>query len=60
MTRPREMGYDGREEVPVSRFRCRMCGYIYDEATEGGLFADLPDWWSCPICGAAKSEFEKV
>lgn len=41
LTRPREVGYDGREEEPVSRFRCRMCGCIHAEATEGGFLADV-------------------
>jgi glutamate synthase domain-containing protein 2/rubredoxin len=54
------MGYDGRREKSMSQFRCRVCGYIYDEALEGAMFADLPDWWVCPICGAAKSEFEEI
>jgi len=44
----------------MSQFRCRICGYIYDEAAEGVGFADLPDYWSCPICNADKSEFEEM
>ena len=48
------------------KYVCSMCGYIYDPAVgdaDGGIapgtgFADLPDSWECPLCGAAKSEFE--
>ncbi len=44
----------------MKKFVCRVCGYIYDEAVEGVAFADLPDWWVCPNCGAPKSEFEEI
>ena len=39
------------------KYVCSICGYVYDEAKEGTLFADLPDSWVCPLCGAAKSAF---
>lgn len=42
------------------KYRCPLCGYIYDEEKEGVKFADLPDDWCCPICGEPKSEFVAV
>ena len=44
--------------------KCPSCGYTYDQflgAPEQGVkpgtsFEDLPDDWTCPGCGAAKSE----
>ena len=39
------------------RYVCTICGSIYDEAKEGVPFAQLPDTWVCPLCGAAKSAF---
>ncbi len=39
------------------KYVCSVCGYVYDEAKEGKPFADLPDSWTCPLCGAAKSAF---
>ena len=48
-----------------TKYRCTICNYIYDP-TEGersnGIhpgtsFEDIPDYWTCPICGAPKSEF---
>lgn len=39
---------------------CTVCGYEYDEKTEGVLFADLPGDWVCPLCGAGKELFEAV
>ena len=52
----------------MSKYKCTVCGYIYDPAVgdpdsgvvPGTAFENLPDDWACPVCGAAKSEFEKV
>jgi rubredoxin len=49
-------------------FRCFQCGFEYDEAkgwpedgiTAGTRWDDIPDDWSCPDCGAAKSDFEMI
>ena len=38
------------------RYICSICGYIYDEA-ENIPWADLPEDWKCPLCGASKSDF---
>ncbi|AGU49336.1 putative rubredoxin domain-containing pyridine nucleotide-disulfide oxidoreductase [Variovorax paradoxus B4] len=48
------------------QYICRACGLIYDEATgdpDSGLvpgtrFEDIPDDWSCPLCGVGKADFE--
>jgi len=40
--------------------KCKICNYIYNDATETVPFSELPDDWKCPICGAAKSEFIKI
>lgn len=42
------------------RFKCGVCGYIYDEEKEGVPFSDLPDDWVCPVCGEGKEGFEPV
>ena len=57
-----------KEESAVSKYKCTVCGYIYDPAAgdpdngvePGTSFESLPDDWTCPVCGAAKSEFEKT
>lgn len=51
----------------MDKYVCAMCGYVYDPAEgdpDGGIdpgtaFEDLPDDWTCPICGAGKDDFEK-
>jgi len=40
----------------TSRWVCTVCGYVYDGSE--GPFEDLPDDWSCPLCGAGKDQFE--
>jgi glutamate synthase domain-containing protein 2 len=42
------------------RWECVICGYVYDEASEGAPWDELPDDWECPVCGAGKSEFTLV
>ncbi|HPM78590.1 MAG TPA: rubredoxin [bacterium] len=48
------------------KYECMVCGYIYDPAAgdpdngvdPGTKFADLPEDWVCPVCGAEKDQFE--
>ncbi len=45
------------------KFRCTVCNWVYDERGEGKKFADLPESYACPVCGALKTAFvpeEKV
>jgi rubredoxin/flavin reductase (DIM6/NTAB) family NADH-FMN oxidoreductase RutF len=52
----------------MAKYKCSVCDYVYDPELgdpEGGItpgtpFEDLPDDWVCPVCGADKSQFEKV
>jgi|SRR5208337_1418192 len=52
--------------APAS-YVCSVCGYVYDEVkgdpdngiAPGTKFEDLPQTWTCPVCGADKSKFEK-
>jgi len=39
------------------KYVCSICGYVYDDAQHKVPFAELPDDWRCPLCGAAKSDF---
>jgi len=42
------------------KYKCCICGYIYDDSTEAIKFDDLPNEWVCPLCGATKKEFIEV
>jgi len=41
----------------MARYRCTVCNWVYDEEKEGVKFADQPDSYTCPNCGAPKSAF---
>ena len=44
----------------MKKYRCSVCGYIYDEEKEKVRFCDLPDDWTCPVCGVSKDLFEEI
>jgi rubredoxin len=52
----------------MEKWQCSVCGYIYEESKgdpDGGIkpgtkFADIPNTWVCPVCGAAKEMFTKI
>lgn len=51
----------------MDKYECTVCGYVYDPdigdpdngIAPGTRFEDLPDDWTCPVCGAAKDQFIK-
>ncbi len=51
----------------MARWVCGVCGYVYDPEKgdpdngiePGTRFEDLPDDWTCPVCGASKSDFSE-
>jgi rubredoxin len=57
---------DGELKMPAKKYRCSVCGYVYDPLVgdpEGGVepgisFEELPETWVCPLCGAPKDQFE--
>lgn len=50
-----------KEAFTMEKWECTVCGYIYDPAEEDNVpFEDLPDDWTCPVCGVGKEEFELV
>ena len=52
----------------MDKYVCVPCGYEYDPAVgvvdkgiaPGTPFEELPDDWTCPICGVGKDDFEKA
>jgi len=57
-----------KKENNMKKYRCKVCGYIYDPEkgdpdsgiAPGTPFEEIPDDWVCPVCGASKEEFEEV
>ena len=55
-------------EITLRKWMCVVCGFIYDETAglpdegiePGTRWEDGPDTWTCPDCGATKSDFEMV
>lgn len=51
----------------MKKYVCTVCGYVYDEVAgipESGIapgtkWEDIPEDWTCPLCGATKSEFKE-
>lgn len=47
------------------KYVCNVCGYVYDPEigdpehgiNPGVQFEDLPDDWTCPLCGVGKEVF---
>jgi len=48
--------------LPADALVCTQCGHVFDskEDAESKKFSDLPDDWTCPICGARKSWFVRA
>ena len=54
------------EEGKMKKWKCSICGYIYDPSKgdpDGGVkpgtaFEEISEDWVCPTCGAGKDMFE--
>lgn len=50
------------------KYVCEICGWEYDpeigdpdsDVAAGTAWEDVPEDWTCPICGAPKSSFSPV
>ena len=50
----------------MKTYICTVCGYVYDESqgdpdngvAAGTKWEDVPDDWTCPICGVGKDMFD--
>jgi len=57
-----------KKETTMQKYECSVCGYIYDPENgdadgnipAGTPFENLPEDWSCPVCGASKSDFNPL
>ncbi|NDZ18666.1 hypothetical protein C7T35_15995 [Variovorax sp. WS11] len=61
-------GVGGARAVNTTIWQCFFCAHFYDEAlgdpdhgiAPGTSWADVPEDWCCPECGATKSDFAPV
>lgn len=52
----------------MSKYQCSVCGHIYDEVVgeeQSGIAANtswenVPESYSCPLCGVGKDSFVKI
>lgn len=52
----------------MKKWQCIFCGFVYDEAlgipnegvAPGTIWADFPEDWMCPECGATKADFQMI
>lgn len=52
----------------MKKYRCIVCEWIYDPAlgdpdsgiAPGTPFEEIPDNWTCPVCGVGKEHFEPL
>lgn len=42
----------------MQKYICGVCGFEYDPAEHDNVpFDQLPDDWTCPVCGVSKDQF---
>ena len=41
----------------MAKFKCSVCGYVYDETSKDLPFSSLDDTYVCPVCKAKKTAF---
>lgn len=52
----------------MKKLECKVCGYVYDEVigdpdngiAPGTKWEDLPEDYTCPLCGVGKEDFEEI
>ena len=52
----------------MKKYICANCGYVYDpekgdpmsDVPPGTAFESLPGGWICPVCYAAKAQFDEL
>ena len=54
-----ELNLNNSKGEKMEKFVCTVCGYVYDPAENDGVaFENLPDDYTCPLCGVGKDMFE--
>ena len=61
-------GINFADIVRMAKYKCTVCGYIYDPekgdpdsgVNPGTAFEQIPEDWVCPVCGIGKDQFERI
>jgi rubredoxin len=56
-----------RPEI-MKKYVCTTCAWVYDPAigdpdsgiAPGTPFEEIPEDWTCPVCGVGKEDFEPI
>lgn len=51
----------------MKKYVCAICGFVYDEEeghpesgiAPGTAWEDVPEDWTCPLCGVGKEDFDE-
>lgn len=54
-----------KKKTMEKKYYCTVCDWVYDPAVgdpDGGIapgtpFEEIPDDWTCPLCGVTKEDF---
>jgi rubredoxin len=54
--------------IAMKKYECTVCGFVYDEAigdpdngiAPGTKWEDLPEGYTCPLCGVGKEDFQEI
>lgn len=52
----------------MAKYKCKICGYVYNtengedrrDVLPGTEWADVPEDFKCPLCGAPKNMFKEI
>lgn len=52
----------------MKKYECTVCGFVYDEAigdpdngiAPGTKWEELPEDYTCPLCGVGKEDFQEI
>ena len=57
-----------KEKQIMKKYECSVCNWVYepqigdpDNGVAAGIpFEQIPEDWTCPLCGVSKEDFEVV
>ena len=57
-----------KEKQIMKKYECSVCHWVYDPQVgdpdngiaPGTPFEEIPEDWTCPLCGVSKEDFDPV